>query len=80
MPESLFKYRVIIPYREPTYVTHRKNPLAGPYYATYNVAAANKKAAVKYALDLFEQDARNSSVHWLRIPELKNIKAERLKE
>lgn len=80
MPKSLFRYRVIIPYSEPTYLTHRENPLAEPYYATYNVAAANKKAAVKCALDLFEQDARNSSVHWIRVPYTKKIKVELLSE
>ena len=51
-----------------------------PYLAQYRVTAETKKAAVKHALELFEQDARESSVGWIRIPYERRIKAELLSE
>ncbi len=75
MSEILRRYQVIIPYREPTYEKHRGSLLNAPYFARYKVTAGTEEAAVQNALMLFERDAVNSSVQWIRIPDYKNIKA-----
>ena len=78
--ENLFRYRVTIPYREPTFALHRGGLSPEKVYlAVYNVTAENKKEASERALDLFKKDARNSSVSWLRVPQIKRIKVEQLK-
>jgi len=78
MSEITHKYRVMIPYREPTYEVRRGRPRKKPYLAWYMVTAKNKAEAIDNALMLFEKDASNSNVHWVRVPIRKRIKAEPL--
>jgi hypothetical protein len=79
MTEKLNSYKVIIPYREPTYETHTGSPSNNPYYSTpFHVAAQNKEEAIKNALELFEKDARLSHVGWRRVPEQDDIIVEQL--
>ncbi len=71
-------YRVTIPYREPTYEMHRGRPRKNPYLAQYEVSAETKEAAIESALELFEKDARDSRVGWVRFPIHEDITVEPL--
>jgi hypothetical protein len=79
LTKKLFRYRVIIPYREPTFALHKGFSPEEVYYAAFNVVAENKTAAIDRGLDIFEKDAKNSSVRWRRIPQVSGIKVEQLK-
>ena len=79
MAENLFRYRVTIPYCEPTFVLHRGLPPEKVYYAEFNVVAKNETEAIERGLEIFKINARNSSVGWCREPEIKDIKVEKNK-
>ena len=74
------RYKVIIPYREPTYELHSGRPRKDPFIAPYEVTAITKEAAIRSALSLFEKDAHNSHVGWRRNPEYEKIQVTRLSE
>ena len=71
-------YRVLIPYREPTYELRRGGPPAEPYLAELEVRAATPQEAIELAIEGFRQRARSSSVGWVREIEREGIRVERL--
>ena len=74
------RYKVIIPYREPTYELHSGKPRKNPYIAPYVVAAVTREGAIRSALELFKRDAHYSHVGWRRNPEYDNIKVTLISE
>jgi hypothetical protein len=79
MTEKLNSYKVIIPYREPTYEVRTGSPSNNPYYSTpFHVVAQNKEEAIKNALELFVKYASLSNVGWRRVPEHDDIIVELL--
>lgn len=63
------RFRVVIPYDEPTYQVRRPGPAGGaPYRAEYVVTAADERAAMAEALLQFHADASSSGVGWVREP------------
>jgi hypothetical protein len=76
MTESIHSYKVIIPYREPTYEKHTAQSRDDPYRAQYFVTAVTESGAVNKALALFEKDERDSHVAWLRIPDKSGVEVE----
>lgn len=78
MSDKHCSYRVVIPYREPTYEKYRGRRRNKPYRAPYVVAAYSAKEAIRKALKLFRQDERNSHVGWQRVPEYDDIEVEHL--
>ena len=79
MSEGQRRYRVVIPYREPTYEVHTGKPRKHPYNAPYVVTAGTAEEATNKALELFKSDARNSHVGWQRVPEFEGIKVTLIK-
>jgi hypothetical protein len=79
MPENIHSYKVIIPYREPTYEVHSGKAHPNPYNALYYVTALTKSEAINNALKLFDEDVRNAQVGWIRNPEKIGIIAESIK-
>lgn len=73
MTEYQRKYRVVIPYREPTYEVHTGKPRKRPYRAPYEVMASTTEKAIINALELFERDAKHALVGWVRIPDYNRI-------
>ncbi len=65
----LHQYRVVIPYREPTFELHTGKRPEKPYRAPYVVVANSKEEALQRALELFEHEALHSHVGWVREPE-----------
>lgn len=76
MSENLRKYKVIIPYSEPTYEVHRGSPRKSPCIAPYQIFASSEEEAIKEALKMFEYDVKHSHVGWLRIPDYTGIRVE----
>lgn len=70
------RYKVTIPYKEPTYERHTGRPRSSPYYARYEVMTDSEEEAIQTAIELFEKDRMKSGVRWARVPELENIKVE----
>jgi hypothetical protein len=70
------RYRVIIPYREPTYELYSGSSREKPYRASYIVTANSKEEALQKALDLFNRDARHSHVGWQREPDHEKCEVE----
>lgn len=63
------RFRVVIPYDEPTYQVRRPEAAGGtPYRAEYVVTAADERAALAEALLQFHANARASGVGWVREP------------
>ena len=79
MPEIIQSYKVIIPYREPTYEIHAGKVHPKAYQALYYVTAVTKSGAIDKALTLFEQDMRNAQVGWRRNPDKAGIIADPIK-
>jgi len=58
---------VTIPYREPDYAM--RNPDSPSEFVTvYKIRADTAEAAIQVALAKFQDDARQSSVGWRRVP------------
>lgn len=70
------RYRVVIPYCEPTYEVYKGTKRKRVYRAPYEVSALSKEAAKNNALDLFAKDAQNAHVGWKREPEYDSIEVE----
>ena len=59
-------WRVTIPYREPDYAM--RNPDSpSEFLAVYKIRAQTAEAARQLALDIFQAEARSSSVGWRRV-------------
>lgn len=69
MSEILHRYRVIIPYSEPSYETHRGLQREEPYRAEYFVFACSPEEAKIDAIFQFHDDAKHAHVGWIRIPD-----------
>lgn len=78
MSEILHRYRVIIPYREPTFEIHRGLQRKEPYRAEYFIFACSPEVAGIYAIDQFHYDAKHAHVGWIRIPDYDGIKIEKI--
>lgn len=61
-------YRVLIPYREPTYELRTGGPREKPFVAAYRVRAEDSRQARHAALELFQGDLEESGVRWAREP------------
>jgi hypothetical protein len=62
------RFRVRIPYEEPTFAAHQKRPPAPPFVAELEVVAVDEQSARAQALARFEADAKDSGVGWIREP------------
>lgn len=63
------RFRVVIPYDEPTYRLRRPGTAGdAPYRAEYVVTAADERAALAEALLKFHANACASGVGWVREP------------
>ena len=80
MHELLHRYRVIIPYREPTFETHRDLQQKKPYRAEYFVTESSPEEAEISAIVQFHDDAKHAHVGWIRIPDYSGIKVEMIQE
>ena len=71
------RWRVRIPYREPTYEARRPAQAndGEPYVAQYEVSAPDAPTAIERALAAFDGDASESGVGWIREPVLDQIEA-----
>ena len=77
MPESS-NYNVSIPYREPTYAKKQGEVPAELYRTRYTVRAAGVEDAISKAVAQFKDNAKNSSVGWVREIDADGIRVERL--
>ena len=62
------RWRVRIPYVEPTFAARQARPPAEPFVAEVEVEADSDLDAVERGLEKFEGDARDSGVGWIREP------------
>jgi hypothetical protein len=70
-------YRVVIPFREPTFERSiGRSPDAPPYVASYVVSACSTEEAQAQALELFWGLATESGVGWIREPVESAIRVE----
>ncbi|RJR14598.1 MAG: hypothetical protein C4581_13595 [Nitrospiraceae bacterium] len=67
------RYRVIIPYSEPTFVAHKGIQRKEPFRAEYFITAGSAKQAQKDAIIQFKQDTTHAHVGWVRIPDYNGI-------
>lgn len=73
------RFRVRIPYEEPTFAAHAKRPPdAPPFVAEVDVVAADERAAREQALARFEAGAKDSGVGWIGEPVEDEVKVERV--
>lgn len=72
------RFRVVIPYDEPTYKVRRDALDAPPYRAEFVVLAADEAAARVEALEQFHASARASGVGWVREPRRDSIEVHEL--
>lgn len=80
MSDNLHRYKVIIPYREPTYEIHRGKRPDEPYSAEYFITASSPEEAEKEAITQFHKEAENTSVSLMREPDYSGIKIEMVQE
>ena len=72
------RFRVSIPYVEPTYQVRAGS--TKPFQATYDVQAATAAEAIELAMRRFDGDAEESGVGWIREPLTEAIQATPLQE
>jgi hypothetical protein len=71
-------FKVLIPYREPTYAMRSGGPRREPYLTILEVEAASEEEAIERAIVEFRERARQSSVSWVRKIQRDDIRVERL--
>jgi len=72
-------YKVLIPYREPTYELRRAGgPRRKPFLSGFRVLATSEQAAIEKAVRQFKDRARSSSVNWVREIDHAGIQVERI--
>lgn len=72
-------YKVLIPYREPSYEMRRpEGPRTNPFVSGFTVSATSEKDAIEEAIRRFKQRATNSSVFWVREIDHDGIRVQRL--
>ncbi len=62
------RWRVRIPYVEPTFAARQAQPPLEPYVAEVVVEAVTGPDAIERGLEKFEGDAHDSGVGWIREP------------
>jgi hypothetical protein len=73
----LNRYRVSIPFREPTFEQRiGRPPSSPPFMARYEVVAHSPQDAQDRALEIFHEMASRSGVGWIREPMEAEIRVE----
>ena len=72
-------YKVLIPYREPTYEMRRPEGIrTRPFVSGFTISAASEQDAIEEAIRRFKERAMNSSVAWGREIHHDEISVQRL--